>query len=162
MTAAELTLAALHLVARMDEEGVDPEELEAWCKDGENAIERRRFAAKRLEIEITAAKGERDYFARRMTRLELELERVKAGALELLLVKAELGEEPKVRTPNVSAWLIETTSVVGPEDVSAWPAEYRRVRTVETPDKENAKAALLAGEDLPGLALVRRRSLGWR
>ena len=162
MTAYELTLQALRLVARMGEEGVDPDEIETWCGEGDAAVERRRFVVKRLEIEMAAAKTERDRFSERMARLEIEIERVKAGALAVLLERIELGEEPKVKTANVSAWLIDTVAVTGPEDVTAWPSAYRRLRTTETPDKENAKIALLAGESLLGLSLVHRRSLGWR
>lgn len=146
-SAYDLTLAAMHLVDRMYDEGVDPAEIDAWCGNGDAAVERRRFVAKRLELELTAAQGEAARFEDLAKRIAADLDRVELGALEILRQKEQLGVEPKVKTANVNARLNHTVAIVGPEDPTLWPAAFRRVRTMETADKANAKTILKAYED---------------
>ena len=93
--------------------------------------------------------------------LESAEERVKQLATALLVAREELGEEPKVKTAHYTAWLAETQSVAGPEDVSEWPETWRRVKT--EPDRAAALKAAKAGEELPsGFRLESKRGVRWR
>jgi hypothetical protein len=144
-TAFTLTMQALHLVERMyGDEGVDPAEIDTWCGEGDAAVERRRFVARRLELELTAAKHEAARFTAYAKRLEQDIERMEQATLALLEAKEQLGLEPKVKTANVNARLQKTVAVVGPEDPTLWPQAFRRVKTTESPDKANAKVVLKA------------------
>jgi hypothetical protein len=155
--------------------GVNPQELAEWSEQADRAIERRHFVAAELARQRDHARAEALRFRERATRLEREIERVKAPALALMLAKRELGEVDKegkvrVKTACVSAWLVETESVDGPEDGRDWPEAFQRV-SVE-PDRAGAKAVLQLGasadpRDLAALAEagVRVRpnvTLGWR
>jgi hypothetical protein len=155
--------------------GATPEEIAAWGEQADRAIERRHFVAAELTRQRDHAKAEAARFRDRVGRLEREIERVKAPALALMLSKRELGEVDKegkvrVKTACVSAWLVETESVDGPEDGRDWPEAFQRV-SVE-PDRAGAKAVLQLGasadpRDLAALAEagVRVRpnvTLGWR
>jgi len=155
--------------------GVTPEEIATWSEQADRAIERRHFVAAELARQRDHAKAEALRFRERAARLEREIERVKAPALALMIAKRELGEVDKegkvrVKTACVSAWLVETESVDGPEDGRDWPEAFQRV-SVE-PDRSGAKAVLQLGasadlRDLAALAEagVRVRpnvTLGWR
>jgi hypothetical protein len=155
--------------------GVTPEKIAAWSEQADRMIERRHFVAAELARQRDHAKAEALRFRERVGRLEREIERVKAPALALMIAKRELGEVDKegkvrVKTACVSAWLVETVSVDGPEDGRDWPEAFQRV-SVE-PDRAGAKAVLQLGasadpRDLAALAEagVRVRpnvTLGWR
>ena len=62
---------------------------------------------------------------------------------------------------TVDVWLAETQSIVGPEDVSAWPETWRRTKV--EPDRAAALKAAKAGQELPeGFALESKRGVRWR
>ena len=155
--------------------GVTPEEIAAWSESADRAIERRHYVAAELARQRDHAKAEAARFRERAARLESEIERVKAPALALMLAKRELGEvdadgKVRVKTACVSAWLVETEIVVGPEDGRDWPEGFQRV-TVE-PDKAGAKAVLQLGEAADpedrawlaeaGVRLKPNTAIGWR
>jgi hypothetical protein len=155
--------------------GVTPEEIAAWSEQADRAIERRHFVAAELARQRDHAKAEAARFRDRAARLEREIERVKAPALALMLAKREMGETDKegkvrVKTACVSAWLVETEVVDGPEDGRDWPEGFQRV-TVE-PDRAGAKAVLQLGEAADpedrawlaeaGVKLKPNTTIGWR
>lgn len=159
-TTFDLTMQALHLVDRMyGDEGVDPAEIDAWCGEGDAAVERRRFVARRLELELMAAKDEAARFTAYAKRLEKDIERMEQAALVLLEAKAELGLPSMVKTMNVNARLQKTVAVVGPEDPTLWPQAFRRVKTTESPDKANAKTVLKAHLDAWNAAAAKGEAL---
>jgi len=127
--------------------GATPEEIAAWSEQADRAIERRHFVAAELARQRDHAKAEAARFRERAARLESEIERVKAPAVALMLAKRDLGEvdkegKVKVKTACVSAWLIETESVDGPEDGALWPAEFQRTKI--EPIKTTARESLIA------------------
>ena len=155
--------------------GVTPEEIAAWSEQADRAIERRHYVCAELASQRDTAKAEAARFRERAARLDAEIERVKAPALALLLAKRELGEtdregKVRVKTACVSAWLVETETVVGPEDAREWPEGFQRV-TVE-PDRAGAKAVLQLGEAAApedrawladaGVTLKPNVAIGWR
>ena len=155
--------------------GVDPQEIAAWSQSADRAIERRHYVAAELARQRDNAKAEAARFRERASRLDAEIERVKAPALALMLAKRELGEVDKegkvrVKTACVSAWLVETETVVGPEDGRDWPEGFQRI-SVE-PDRAGAKAVLQLGEAADpedrawlaeaGVRLKPNVAIGWR
>lgn len=155
--------------------GVTPEEIAAWSQSADRAIERRHYVAAELARQRDNAKAEAARFRERASRLDAEIERVKAPALALMLAKRELGEVDKegkvrVKTACVSAWLVETETVVGPEDGRDWPEGFQRI-SVE-PDRAGAKAVLQLGEAADpedrawlaeaGVRLKPNVAIGWR
>jgi hypothetical protein len=159
--AYDLALWADVMIARMEETGEDlpadpdaplpgvsPAELAAWCEQVDRAIERRRYVVAELSRRAEHAKAEAAAWRERAGRFEAEIERVKGPALALLMARRDLGEVDKegkvrVKTPVVSAWLISTEAVEGPEDPTQW-GPY--VRTRIEPDRTAAKAALIERE----------------
>jgi hypothetical protein len=88
-------------------------------------------------------------------------EHVKALATGLLLAREAMGEESKVKGPTYSAWLAETVSIVGPDEVSEWPEHWRRVKV--EPDRAAALRAAKGGAALPeGFELKATRGVRWR
>lgn len=178
--AYELQIQAAILVARMNGDdsyspGADldtfdpapptPDEIAEWTRQADRAIERRCYVAAELRRQMEQADAERAKFADRRDRLKAEIERVKAPALALMLAKRDMGEvdaegKVRVKTACVSAWLIETESVEGPEDGAAWPPEFQRVKI--EPDKQKAKAWIENGGEIPGVCLRANTGIGWR
>lgn len=155
--------------------GVTTEEIAAWSEQADRAIERRHYVSAELARQRDHAKAEAARFRERAARLDAEIERVKAPALALMLAKRELGEvdregKVRVKTACVSAWLVETETVVGPEDGREWPEGFQRI-SVE-PDRAGAKAVLQLGDAADpedrawlaeaGVTLRPHVSLGWR
>lgn len=157
-SAAALITEAMQIVALLDEEGCDPTEIERWCESSADNLYRRRAVSRALESRaaLFAAEAKRCALAARAS--EAANERIKGGAEQLLLAAEMLGENvgPGCGLP---ARLQASESVTGPDDGSAWPVRFQRVRI--EPDKLAAKHALQAGEVIEGLALVSRRSLRW-
>ncbi len=115
---------------------------------------------RRCEAEAEMLRAEEKRMAERRKAFELTEERVRDLAAYLLEAREQLGEEPKVKTAHYTAWLAESESVVGPEDITDWPAEW--VRTKVEPDKAAAKAALKAGAAAHGFAITKKRSVRFR
>jgi hypothetical protein len=82
-------------------------------------------------------------------------------ATGLLIEREAMGEEPKVKTSHYTAWLAETQSITGPDEITEWPQQWRRVK-VEA-DKAAALREAKNGAKLPtGFALVSKRSIRFR
>ncbi|NBV20305.1 siphovirus Gp157 family protein, partial [Janthinobacterium sp.] len=87
--------------------------------------------------------------------------RIKALAADLLIAREMVGEEPKVSTPLFRAWLVKTEAVSVPEDVNMLPEAFQRRRVTVEADKAAIKAAIKAGESVPGAFLVESRGIRW-
>lgn len=135
--------------------------LATWIGESEDKVLACMHLVRRMEAEAELLEREEKALRARRKTCENVADHVKALATGLLMAREALGEEAKVKGPTYSAWLAETQSVVGPEDVSEWPETWRRVRT--EPDRAAALKAAKAGEALPrGFALETRRSVRWR
>ena len=115
---------------------------------------------RRAEAEADLLKAEEKRIAERRKAYELTVERVRDLAAYILEAREQMGEEPKVKTAHYTAWLGESESVVGPEDITDWPAEWTRTKV--EPDKAAAKAALKAGAAAHGFAITKKRSVRFR
>jgi hypothetical protein len=134
--------------------------LAAWLESSEDKLHSCLALSRRLDSEATLLKEEEARLKARRQAMESAEERVKVYATALLVAREELGEEP-VKTAAYSAWLAETQSVSGPEDVSEWPETWRRVKT--EPDRAAALKAAKAGAELPaGFRLESKRGVRWR
>ena len=135
--------------------------LATWLETSEDKLHSCLALSRRLDAEATLLKDEENRLKARRQAMESAEERVKLLATALLLAREELGEEPKVKTAYYSAWLAETQSVSGPEEVSEWPEMWRRVKT--EPDRAAALKAAKAGAELPsGFRLETKRGVRWR
>ena len=127
--------------------------LSGWIEESEDKVLACMHLARRVEVEAELRQ-------KRKT-CENGAEHVKALATGLLLARETMGEEPKVKGPTYSAWLAETVSIAGPEDVSEWPEAWRRVKV--EPDRAAALRAAKGGAELPyGFEVQATRGVRWR
>ena len=165
-TTYDLLVQSSYLLAFIEAEaGVLTPEAETalldWLAASEDKLHGCLALTRRLDAEASLLKEEEARLKSRRQAMETAEERVKQLATALLLAREELGEEPKVKTSHYTAWLAETQSVTGPEDVSEWPETWRRVKT--EPDRAAALKAAKAGADLPaGFRLESKRGVRWR
>ena len=151
---------------------VDPETLEALdteaieILDGlgtapEEKLEALRAVSLRLEAEEKLIAGEIKSLTRSRIAAARAVERVRCYARDILIARREAGCEPKIKTPSHSFWLQKTTSIAGPEHVSAWH-EMGWTRTKEEPDRAAATKALKSGVEAEDFRIVTKESIRWR
>lgn len=162
----DLINQARHLLTIIEaDEGVLTEATEAellnWLSASEDKLHACLAARKRLDSEAELLREEEKRIAARRKALETASDRVMEFATALLLERETMGEEPKVKTPNYTAWIADTQSILGPDEVSQWPEQWRRVK-VEA-DKAAALREAKNGAQLPtGFHLVTKRSVRFR
>lgn len=147
------------------DEGVLTEATEAellnWLSISEDKLHSCLAARKRIDSEAELLREEEKRIAARRKALETASDRILELATGLLLERETMGEEPKVKTSHYTAWLGETQSILGPDEVSEWPEAWRRVK-VES-DKSAALREAKNGAQLPnGFHLVTKRSVRFR
>lgn len=147
------------------DEGVLTETTEAellnWLAVSEDKLHACLAARKRIDSEAELLREEEKRIAARRKALETASERILELATGLLLERETMGEEPKVKTSHYTAWLGETQSILGPDEVSEWPEQWRRIK-VEA-DKSAALREAKNGAQLPtGFHLVTKRSVRFR
>jgi len=147
------------------DEGVLTEATEAellnWLSISEDKLHACLAARKRIDSEAELLREEEKRIAARRKALETASDRILELATGLLLERETMGEEPKVKTSHYTAWLGETQSILGPDEVSEWPEAWRRVK-VEA-DKSAAMREAKNGAQLPnGFHLVTKRSVRFR
>ena len=166
MTGLELHRHATALVATLEQpEGADPEtfapELAAFLDGTTDRISAYRWALRAIDSSAAELRSIEATVASRRRYLEQQAARVTSLATMLLTDMEQLGEEPKVKRPEFSAWLATTESVtVADEAIALLPPTMLRVRT--EPDKTAIKIALKAGAELPGCAILSTRGVRWR
>lgn len=147
------------------DEGVLTETTEAelinWLAISEDKLHACLAARKRIDSEAELLREEEKRIAAKRKALEAASERVMDLATALLVERETMGEEPKVKAPGYTAWLAETQSIAGPDDITEWPEQWRRVKV------EADKAAVLreakSGATLPaGFSLVTKRNARFR
>ena len=135
--------------------------LAGWIEESEDKVLACMHLVRRMEVEAELLEAEEKRLRMKRRTCENVAEHVKALATGLLLARESMGEEAKVKGPTYSAWLAETVSIVGPEDVSEWPEVWRRVKV--EPDRAAALRAAKGGAELPyGFELKATRGVRWR
>lgn len=158
MTGPELIRAARDIAAVLEDAGPDEvaEYVAKWANAAESKAEAYVAVARRLDDEAAIAKADEADAKARRVRAEASRDRV----LDLLRALVESAEALGESVPGVR---LQRTAprVEAPESIEAWPEAWRRVRV--EPDRAAAREALLAGEAVPGFALIESRALyGWR
>jgi hypothetical protein len=166
MTGYDLIRSAAGIVADLDSpEGADAgtldERLAAWVEASDDKHAAYFAVAKRLELEADECAQLMSTIKKRATYLANQHARVKALAAELLIAREALGEDPKVSTPMFRAWLVKSEAVSVPEDVDMLPESFQRRKVTVEADKAAIKAAIKAGESVPGAFLVESRGIRW-
>ena len=135
--------------------------LSGWIEESEDKVLACMHLVRRMDAEAELLEREEKALRAKRKTCENVSEHVKALATGLLLAREAMGEESKVKGPTYSAWLAETVSIAGPEDVSEWPEVWRRVKV--EPDRAAALRAAKGGAELPkGFALESKRGVRWR
>lgn len=135
--------------------------LTTWIEQSEDKVLACMHLVRRMEAEAELLEAEEKRLRAKRKTCESVGELVKAMATNLLLAREMMGEESKVKGPTYSAWLAETVSIAGPEDVSEWPEVWRRVKV--EPDRAAALRAAKGGAELPyGFELKATRGVRWR
>ena len=119
-----------------------------------------RYVTKQLEAQADFLSKEAKALTLRKRGIENQIRNIKERATSLLLVESEISGESKIKTGSHSYWIVATSKVVGPENVSDWPEALRRVRL--EPDKTAAKKILEDGGEIPGVSLIETPSIRWR
>lgn len=166
-TAFELLAQAGAIVCGLEDAGGDlTDELDAsiktWLDNADDKLGAMWAVQRRLAAEDEVLKMLADRLAGARKRLAKNKERVNEMATQLLLAKIEVGEEPKVKRPEFSAWLATTRSVLGPTDPADWPEDLRTEVTQVVADRAGAKKLLEGGAQLPGFQLVESTGVRWR
>ena len=135
--------------------------LSGWIEESEDKVLACMHLVRRMDAEAELLEREEKALRAKRKTCENVSEHVKALATGLLLAREAMGEESKVKGPTYSAWLAETVSIAGPEDVSEWPEVWRRVKV--EPDRAAALRAAKGGAKLPyGFELKATRGVRWR
>lgn len=135
--------------------------LTTWIEQSEDKVLACMHLVRRMEAEAELLEREEKALRAKRKTCENVADHVKALATGLLIAREAMGEEPKVKGPTYSAWLAETQSIVGPDDVSQWPETWRRTKV--EPDRAAALKAAKSGAKLPeGFALESKRGVRWR
>ena len=101
---------------------------------------------KGLDAEEAAIKAEEKNLAARRKALENKRDRIFQFLQRML-------DGEKISSPRVKVSYRKTTSV-NILNLSEIPTSYKRVKTIEEPDKNAIKEAIKAGETVPGAELV--------
>lgn len=151
----ELRLALESLEVDEDTgEILNPEILTKVESAAKEKIEAAALFCRELDSEATAVKDEADRLAARARALTSKSARIKA-----LLEPALESLGGKVKTGRISVFFRTSKSVEVSEGVEL-PDEF--TRKYVTPDKPKIKEALSAGMEIPGCALVSKRSITTR
>ena len=134
--------------------------LDSLAVDVPAKLDALRAVAVRLDAEAALLRAEEQRLAARRKTADRGVERVREAAAELLRAHREAQGPGVLRTTAGSYWLAPSTRLEGPDNVEMWPREWRKL-TVSA-DKAAAKAALEAGREVDGFALVTSESVRWR
>ena len=165
-TTFDLIVEVGALVADIMEAGgeVSPEQedrLAALLGDGEIAhkLEALHAVVRRLKGEADILKGEEKRIVSRRRAAEKQAARLADMAGELLRVHEDLTGAHKVKTTVGSAWW-QDSQTIEVTDADAVPLSFieRRPHIL----KADIKAALEAGDEVPGCSLQTTRSIRWR
>lgn len=125
---------------------IDPEKLTALHMEREAKLENVALWIKNLRADAAAIKAEKDALAKREKAASK-----KAEDLENWLLQALGGQAFQTAKCAVS---FRRSTMVNVLDLSHIPAEYLKVKTEYSPDKNAIAAAIKAGQEIGGCELV--------
>ena len=125
---------------------IDPEKLTALHMEREAKLENVALWIKNLRADAAAIKAEKDALAKREKAASK-----KAEDLENWLLQALGGQAFQTAKCAVS---FRRSTMVNVLDLSHVPAEYLKVKTEYSPDKNAIAAAINAGQEIGGCTLV--------
>ena len=143
---------------------IDAEAVEIFESRGSEVpekLDKLRAVATRMQAEADLLKQESKRLSKRVKSIETAVTRCKGFAAGILKARRMAGDDPKVKTPEGTYWLARSTSIEGPQHISAWE-EHGWVRTKVEPDKSAAKKALSTGEVIDGFMLTLNEGVRWR
>ena len=108
-----------------------------------------------LKAMATAAKAEKE----RLASLQKFYENATKRLTDAITAAMQAFDRQKVESGTLRLSLRHTQAVGDDYDLSLIPNEYKVVKVEEKPDKAAIKAAILAGQDVPGAHLVENVSL---
>lgn len=144
MNLYEIDAAIMDCIDTETGEVLDPAKLDALNLARDEKVEGVACWVKNLKAEISAIKTETASLKERQEAKEKKLESLTAWLMNAL-------DGRKFETAKCSV-RFRCSDVVDVSDDAAVPAEYQRIKT--EPNKAAIKAALKAGESVPGCALV--------
>ena len=124
-------------------------------------LDKLRAVATRMQAEADLLKEESRRLSKRVKSIETAVSRCRGFAGGILKARRLAGDDPKVKTPEGSYWLARSTSIEGPQHISAWE-EHGWVKTRVEPDRAAAKKALKTGEVIDCFMLTLNESVRWR
>ena len=125
---------------------IDPEKLTALSMEREAKLENVALWIKNLRADAAAIKAEKDALAKREKAASK-----KAEDLENWLVQVLGGQAFQTAKCAVS---FRRSTMVNVLDLSHVPAEYLKIKTEYSPDKNAIAAAIKAGQEIGGCTLV--------
>jgi hypothetical protein len=162
-TTYELLNAADRLMSEAAEMEIDAFDarLTAWLGDGDEKLTRLAAWSRAAAAREARDTEQRDAYNVAIERSKREQERAKALALDLLTKREELGDAPAV--PGVAR--LQANGGKPPLvilDPAAVPPAWCRPAVSPGPDTDRIRAALDAGETIPGVTLGERgRHVRW-
>lgn len=132
----------------------EPADLEQLELDRKEKLEGCALYAKGLQAEADAIKAECDKLQERLKAKQRKAARMQQYILSSMLYMGDSSLE----TARVEL-KTRKSAFVDVYDADKIPWEYRRRKVTETPDKAAIKAAIKAGEDVPGAIIAERVSL---
>lgn len=145
MNLYEIDAAIMDCIDTETGEVIDQAKLDALNLEREKKIEGVACWVKNLKAEIAAIKTETASLKERQAAKEKKLESLNAWLMNAL-------DGQKFETSKCSVHFRTRSDVVDIMDAEAVPIGYRRIKV--EPNKEAIKAALKAGESVPGCALI--------
>lgn len=164
MTGYDLINESARIIALLESpEGADADELDpvlsSWLDATDDKLGAYYAVCQRLDSEDALQKAVADKVASRRKYLAGQRDRVRTMAAALLESREALGEEPKVKRPDFTAWL-QASEAVEVVDERALPPDL--VKTTISADKAAIKIALKSGREVPGCSLVTSRSVRFK
>lgn len=165
MTTFDLLNQAAAIVAALDSpDGADPDAIDegiaAFLGGADDKLGALWAVSRRLDVEDADLGALAKTIAAKRRRLTTHAEHIKHLATALLEAKEAIGEEPKVKRQEFTAWLQAAESVQVPEDATTIPTAYQRVTVAA--DKTAIKEAIKGGVAVPGCSIVTNRSIRWK
>ena len=163
-TTYDLIVEAHAISAAIETEEQDDEALferfKAWIDASGDKFARLHAARSAFLADAAYLKAEAARLTERRRAFDRLAGKMSEYATDLLAAHEATTGESKIRTAAFTVYLASSERLEGPEDVNDWPAEYQN--TITRPDKAGAKAALKAGQEIPGFELVKSRSVRFK
>lgn len=164
-TVAELLDESAEIVAAIEApEGANPEVIdpliEAWIEKADDKVAACIAVAKRLKAESDLLESHEVVMKARRQKLGRNVDYVRKIVTRLLQERTRHADKP-LRGLDYSAWLVDSESVVVTDEAQL-PAELLKVETIREPRKNEIKARLKAGAEIPGAHLSVQTNARWR